>query len=162
MESGTKDKPFAYTWLVVLLVLNAVTGVCLLEYAWARIERHRNTRAAEINEYFPLYYRLDAQKWAKWKLYPGAMFLCLPRLLIGGVGVAVTMICISRILRIGHYSERPLKGCRKIFLRICYKIMAQLMSVICFFTFHFCVVMTDKDVNYEEFLGPNYLGKDGS
>jgi len=62
----------------ILILLNAIFGAILLEISWAKLSRFRNPNA-ELDEHFPAFRRTDALTWRKWKLYPGAVTIMIPR-----------------------------------------------------------------------------------
>ena len=78
-------------------------GVILFEWAWVKMYVHRNLPAQlpELHNKMAAFRRLDAEKWAKWQFYPGAMTLLVPRLVFGSIfGICVlTMLSIALI---GH------------------------------------------------------------
>ena len=83
VETQTRPGPWHwYNWQVILLITNAIVGICLLEGAWKKNVRFRKP-IVELDQLMPAFRRYDAEKWAKWKHYPGAMTLMIPRFLIG-------------------------------------------------------------------------------
>jgi hypothetical protein len=58
--------------LTILLVLNALIGAAMLEFAWSASSRHREVNE-ERDKNFPAWRRLDAHKWNKWAMYPLAV-----------------------------------------------------------------------------------------
>jgi hypothetical protein len=73
--------------ILIYLIVQAVIGIVAIEYAWCRTKRFR-----EVDErrdlMFPQFRRTDAKFWARWKFYPGAMFLMPTRitlLIIDGI-----------------------------------------------------------------------------
>jgi hypothetical protein len=58
--------------LTILLVLNALIGAAMLEFAWSASSRHREVNE-ERDKNFPAWRRLDAHKWSKWAMYPLAV-----------------------------------------------------------------------------------------
>ena len=65
-----------------------------IEYAWARTKKFR-----ELNEErdckFPNFRRTDAQLWARWKFYPGAMLTMPARLTL----LIIDTIFLTSIVR---------------------------------------------------------------
>ncbi len=57
--------PF-FTWVNILLVLNAILGLVVFEWAWFKTRRFRKP-IAELNAQFPELCRNDAPNWKKWK-----------------------------------------------------------------------------------------------
>lgn len=97
--------------------------------------------------------RSDAPNWKKWKLYPGALFFLIPRLLF--IIVAVLILAIGlRILIICQDMKRPITGCRKFLCHNFTKLMCGLVSAFGFFTYMGYDHLTLEQVNhYEEYLG---------
>ena len=57
--------------------------------------------------------RLDAERWRKWKFYPGAMTLLVPRIIIG-ISFTVFLLIALTFLLIGHDRSKPMQdGLRK-------------------------------------------------
>ena len=122
-----------FTWTNILLVLNAVIGLAMFEWAWYNTRRFRNP-IQELDTQFPELRRFDAPKWQKWKHYPGAVTLMIPRILL--VICFLTLLIISlNIFMIGHDRSRPVTGCRKFFCSGTLKLITGLMCVVCWFTY---------------------------
>ena len=68
------------TWLNFLLLANTVLGIYLFEVAWYKTRRFRKP-IKELDAQFHDIRRFDAVNWKKWKHYPGAATLLIPRLL---------------------------------------------------------------------------------
>merc|ERR1711957_903296 len=79
------------------LYINAILGLIMFELAYARFKRfpEMNTRYAHINDKFPAFKRTDTREWARWKFWPGAMTLFLPRF-------AFIMACNTLLAAIGY------------------------------------------------------------
>ena len=74
-----------------LLIMNAVLGLLLFEWAWYKTYKVRNP-IQELDDIFPAYRRRDAPKWQKWRFYPGAITLLLPRMILailGGISLTI-------------------------------------------------------------------------
>ena len=67
--------------LYIFLIVNALIGLLLFEYAWAKVRKVR-----EINEerdsLYPAFRRYDAKKWSKWRFYIGAVTFMPIRLIL--------------------------------------------------------------------------------
>lgn len=77
MESTYYNDIFAKTWFKVIgiyLIVQAVLGIVGIEFAWYRTRRFRKQDRWR-DENFPAFSRLDAQKWSRWKFYPGAILM---------------------------------------------------------------------------------------
>lgn len=141
------------TWTNTLLILNAVLGLALFEWAWYKTRRFRNP-IQELDAQFPELRRNDAGNWRKWKHYPMALTLMIPRILFS-VLMALLLWFMLSIFLIGHDRSRPITGCRRLLCQGTLRINVQLMSVISWFTYMGYRRLTLEDVNhYEEYLGP--------
>jgi hypothetical protein len=143
------DWDFLHKWWFILLAINAIAGIALLERAWAQTSRFRNPNM-EVEELMPAFRRLDALQWQKWKLYPGAMTLLIPRFLF-----AVTLMCAQlvgiRIILAGANMEKPLSAARKSMIDCLYYIVWRMIGVLTFFTWHTYEYL--DEVDYSEYLG---------
>ena len=73
-----------YSWQVILLVLNAVFGLILFEWAWHKTKRMRELeeKMPDLHKIMPAFRRTDVHKWRKWRFYPGAMTVVIPRFVL--------------------------------------------------------------------------------
>ena len=108
----------------ILLALNAFCGLCMMEWAWHKFRRFRNPNR-DLDVLYPAYRRDDATKWKKWKLYPGAMTILIPRILIS-VLVAISLVIWLNIFMLGHTKDTPITGCRRAILSFFYKLHTHL------------------------------------
>lgn len=97
------------------MFIQAIFGILAFEWAWKRLERHRNQDKEKFKDE-RLYecLRPDPLKWARWKFYPGAVYLLLTRI-IGLFVNATILIIFWKLLTIGHDTQKkgPIKkGCR--------------------------------------------------
>ena len=97
-----------YNWRFILLTINAVAGILLFEWAWHKNSRFRKP-IDELDKLMPAFNRYDAQRWAKWKYYPGAMTLMIPRFLIG-VMLGIILCILIAIALIGQPIDAPIEG----------------------------------------------------
>jgi hypothetical protein len=119
-----------------ILLFNAVVGILLLEITWHNTRRHRNPPSRELNSKFAAYYRLDAERWAKYKFYPGAMLLLVPRLILAFL-VAIPMLFMAvKILLIRHREDEPVLGLKKALLKGCYQLAARMSGLLFFSTWY--------------------------
>ena len=142
------------SWWFILLVFNAIIGICMLEGAWKNTIRFRCPPSQELEDLFPAFRRTDALKWPKWKLYPGAMLLLVPRML----SIVITLLLLTFFLKITlvcHDLDKPLRGCRKTVINFFYKVAARSLGVFGFFTWHTYVILTEEEVDYSLYLGTN-------
>ena len=157
MASDLEKAEFGFvssvTWWHILLAVNAILGIVLLEWAWKKTARHRNP-IDELNCQFPELRRYDAADWKKWKFYPGAMTLLIPRILsfaFWGIALAVFI----NIFMIGHDRSQPLSGIRKYIVKYWLKLCTHCIFIFTCFNIATSSDMTLEDVdNYEEYLGP--------
>ena len=142
-----------FTWTNILLVANAILGIVAFEWAWYKTGRFRNP-IQELDAQFPEIRRFDAPKWAKWKHYPGAVTLMIPRILICLTLLSILIICLS-IFLIGHNRDLPITGFRKFLTSNSLKLITNLMCIVSWFTYMGHERLSMEDVNhYEEYLGP--------
>ena len=141
------------TWTNIFLIANAIAGVCAFEWAWHKTRRFRNP-IIELNAQFPELCRYDAPKWQKWKQYPGAMTLLIPRFIVCFLCMVVIAIFIN-IWLIGHNRVDPITGCRRMLCVGTLKFFCSIIGIVGFFTYLGHEYMTPEQVNfYEEHLGP--------
>ena len=84
----------------IIIIANALIGLCAFEWAWYKTYRFRKPNR-ELNDIFHMFARKDAVNWSKWKFYPGALTIMIPRILLG-VFIAGIGVMIVAILLIGH------------------------------------------------------------
>ena len=144
-----------FSFLKALIAANAVLGIALLEYAWFKTRRYRNP-IKELNAQFPELCRNDAPNWQKWKLYPGAMTLLIPRFLLGISIIVLKMILLYAFL-IGHDRKKPMRGLRKFLVQWTVTLGVHGLSTFSFFTILTYKRLRAQDVNYYK----NYLGSLG-
>ena len=141
------------SWQVILILTNAVLGLIIFEYSWYKTRRWRKP-IAEVDNLLPAYRRPDAAKWSKFAFYPGAVTMMVPRFAIG-VTLGLTLCIILKIALLCQPMDQPIKGCRKCFIRVCYKVSTFLFQLITNFHFVRFKRLTMEDVNhYTEWLGP--------
>jgi hypothetical protein len=121
----------------------------MFELAWGKTERYRNPNK-ELNKVFNMFERKDAKHWSKWKFYPGAMTIMIPRFLFALL-TGLTLTLIVWVMMIGHDINAPLKpGCRKSIIRLSYRCMVFLQSLFSWFTI---LSHTYEDTDYSYWLG---------
>ena len=142
-----------FSWTYFFLALNAVLGLAAFEWAWYKTGRFRNP-IPELEALFPELRRHDAPHWAKWRHYPGAVTLLLPRIVFSFSLVPV-MALILTIVLIGHDRSKPITGLRKVLCQGTIKVTIYVISLVMYFTFMRAEYKTLEQVNnYEEYLGP--------
>jgi len=96
-----------------LIILNAVFGICLVEFAWSKLTECRYLDLdEERDKLFPAFRRNDVKKWNRWKFYPMGMTLLPMRWTISLFGTLLFGSFWSWILRIGRDETKPLLGWR--------------------------------------------------
>ena len=101
----------------------------------------------------PAFRRNDSKKWGKWKFYPGAVTIMLPRLVFG-ITLALLHCIIVWFMLIGQAKDQPIRGCRRVTIRWIFKLNCWLFQLITNFNFVTWKTLTMEDVNYyEEWLG---------
>ena len=79
--------------LVQLLIVNAILGVILFELNWKKFQRFIHP-VKEVNEAFQAWVRPDVMTWQKWKFYPGAMTVLIPRMILG---CSIYIVCFMTL-----------------------------------------------------------------
>jgi len=113
------------SWQVILLLLNASLGLILFEWAWYANRRFRKN-IPELDALLPAFRRNDAPKWQKWRFYPGAMTIMIPRFLFGVCVTLFILLPIVKIALIGQPMHEPITGCRRVLIRWAYRITTTL------------------------------------
>ena len=135
----------------ILLLLNAIFGLLFFEWGWSKMHRFRFPNK-DLNDINPAFRRDDAPKWQKWKFYPGAMTLLIPRFLIF-IGTPTLCYFPVKLVLIGHKQGEPTSG-----------FAGKACTILAGFTGYVCNLMlgavvrrkypTLDDVNhYQEYLG---------
>lgn len=139
--------------MYILLCINALLGLIMFEWAWCSTSRCR-TQPVEVDDLFPTFRRVDARRWRKWRFYPGAMTLLLPRL-IGSITAGLLLVVQISICMLCHDRSKPLQdGCRKWCLKWVYNIGARSLGYWIFFAHYSYKIVSLEEVNYyEEWLG---------
>lgn len=136
----------AVPWIGVwsgLFLLNALIGIIFLENAWKSLKRFRNPPSKELEELMPAFRRADALKWNKWRLYPGAMTLLVPRMLTLPIFFLVNVFTV-KIFMCCHDETKPLKGCRKAVIRFAYRLCWRVIGCFSLFTWHSVEYLTEE------------------
>ena len=140
------------SYLVYGLIVNALLGIAIFEWAWSKTYRYRNPNK-EINDRFPMYRRNDAPEWSRLKFYPGAMTVLIPRMVIGILWFISLTIWLN-VLMIGHKYDTPITGLRKVFLRLAYKVHVTTQAWLSLWTHITYKQISPEEVgHYEEYLG---------
>ena len=76
---------------------------------WPFTKKHRDGNVKR-DEKFPQYRRYDAEKWARWKFYPGAMFM-MPTRFVCMMSSILTLVFVTHCCCLGHdFKKGPVKG----------------------------------------------------
>ena len=97
--------------LTIIFVVQAVIGILLVEYSFKSSKRALSAPEEFWNE-FPSYRRLDLQNWARWKFYPGAVTVLIPKTILIFT-ILFTLGIVSKIMYWGESLDRPLTGIRQ-------------------------------------------------
>jgi len=107
------DTPLFCSWWFILLIVNAVLGCTALEWAWQKLQRFRHPNQ-QLDKLMYMYERSDAKNWSKWKCYPVALTMLLPRLFATVFSLAVLGVTMNILLIGAPAIDKPLnKGIRK-------------------------------------------------
>ena len=141
-----------YRGLIIALSINAALGLACFEWAWYKTRRFRNP-IQELSETFPDICRSDAPKWKKWKHYPGALTVLVPRFLIGILSLVIAFPFL-KLFMCCHNPKNPQRGLRLFLMRMVAIAMSTTFAL-AFFTVYHIEYATLEDVeHYEEYLGP--------
>lgn len=142
------------SWWFVLLIINAVLGISWLELALRHVNRFRDPPSLELCELFPAYMRRDASGWSRLKLYPGAMFLLIPKFIMA---VIILIICciLLRLILLFQDLSRPIRGCRRFLVKWTCTLTIRALGLFSFFTWNRYKYLSHDDVDYTEYLGTN-------
>lgn len=97
-----------------------------------------------------MFERKDAPRWKKWKFYPGAVTILMPRLIFA-IFCSLLLTLIVSVLLVGTDRNLPLKpGCRKSMIRASYRI-----TVFCQALFSWFTILSHEytDTDYKYWLG---------
>jgi lysophosphatidylcholine acyltransferase/lyso-PAF acetyltransferase len=136
-------------WLT-LLVINAIIGLALFEFAWASTKRHRNQDEARDSR-FPAWRRNDVKNWSKLKLYPAALTI-MPAKLLGFVLSNVMIALCNKAILFGLDLDQPIPVHRRNLTKIVFYLGACGLSISSWTLPRRTVV--DKDYSY--WLGSDY------
>jgi 1-acyl-sn-glycerol-3-phosphate acyltransferase len=142
-----------YTWVHAIIwpVLNALLGIILIEYCWARTRPIREIDEARDSKY-PAFRRYDAVKWSRWKFYPGAVTFMFPRLFIMFFNLFLCWVFTLIITLGSNIENQPIRGCRKRIINCLYWTQAKLEGIFYFYRTSYKKV----DFDYSYYLGEDY------
>ena len=135
-----------------LLALNACLGVLALEVQLYKLQRHRTVDESRDNK-FPSWRRHDVHNWTRANLYPGALTVLIPRLLLMLTGVIVSILLLSIAFITGFPKDNePITGCKIKAIQTVNKLFCMLIL----FVANFRVTTEEKPVDYSKYLGKGY------
>jgi len=76
------------TFFMIYMVIQAIIGLLLFEWAWGKTARVRECPKS-LNHKFHSFARLDAHKWRRWKLYPCALTTMPSRVVLMGLTLCI-------------------------------------------------------------------------
>jgi len=82
------------SWIVIVLIINALIGAACLEFAWKNFKPIREA-TEEQNAQFPQFRRHDLKLWSKFKFYIGAVTILPIRFIIGILILIITFIFVK-------------------------------------------------------------------
>ena len=115
-----------------MIILNAVLGILLLEWAWKKNARFR-APIKELDDLVPEFHRADALRWARWKFYPGAMTVMLPRFFLSVI-VSIFYCTLIWLVLLGQPMDVQITGFRRKALQIIYRFFGATLNGILMFT----------------------------
>ena len=106
---------------------------------------------------FPAFRRPDAKKWSRWNLYPGAMTVLFPRLIITFMSIMLLGIC-SSIICWGIDLKVPLTGLRRKLITRVHDWLPWSTMVLGWWASvnRVDITVDDPKADYSEYLGPNW------
>ena len=138
--------------LVIYLGVQAVVGIILIEWTWKRVSRYRNVDESRDGCY-PSYRRLDAKDWARWKFYPGAMFMMPTRLILLGLCIALFVFFVKILTLFHNFEKAPVSGCRKKLIECTVKFWTFLQLKLAGIRWK----VKHLEIDYSRYLGPDYM-----
>ena len=137
--------------LTIIFVVQAVIGILLVEYSFKSSKRALSAPEEFWNE-FPSYRRLDLHKWARWKFYPGAVTVLVPKTILIFT-ILFTLGIVSKIMYWGESLDRPLTGIRQRIQNFATRCTTRSLSLLfgCWTTY-----TEHPDEDYSKYLGPNW------
>jgi hypothetical protein len=136
-----------------LVLWNAATGVTAVELTFRNLPRFLHPNK-ELDREFPAFARLDVHHWSRWKCYPVAMTLMVPKMLLGMGGMLALAIYLQILVSFFgiEYGSKPITGWKLKAIHFGYFLsttLAQAMS-------GYYTVKSFSDFDYSEYLGKDY------
>jgi len=150
-ETSTIIPVFLGSWYMIVIYVNAVLGIIIFEKAYYGTRVHRDENLKKLHANFPHLRRLDVDRWARWKFWPGAATILIPRVLLTLV-IFLWFYLGLIVLLCGHASDKPMTGCRRWLIKMHYKFWGGFVGYIILFL-HVSTIF-EKDVSYRPWLGP--------
>ena len=130
-----------------LLIVNALVGLALFEFAWAATKRHRTIDEARDSR-FPAWRRNDVKNWSRLRLYPGALTF-MPLKVFSFVLTNVFVAIANKVILIGVDLDKPVPIRQRKLTKIVFYLGGWFMSLT---TFCFPVRKT-VNLDYTYWLG---------
>jgi hypothetical protein len=113
IETLENEQIWSWTsWKACMIYANAIIGILLLEKALYNTKRHRQANTEVFKKYLPAFSRTDVHLWNRLWLYPGAMTIMVPRLIIVLSGLLLIAILVKIILLLScSNSKKPFNSC---------------------------------------------------
>ena len=135
---------------VTLLIINALVGLVMFEFAWAATKRYRKLDELRDSR-FPAWRRNDVKNWSRLKLYPTALTI-MPFRVISFVVANVIVALINKVILLGLDLEKPIPVSRRNLTKIVFQIGAWLMSIL----LGTIPIYKTIDKDYSYWLGSDY------
>ena len=112
------------TWLAenwyYIFIGQGLIGLALCEFGYRGLDRMRDV-VEERDREWPSWRRRDVKNHARWKYYPGAFTVLIPKLLIFAMAVLLWTICFMILYGCSCRSrDRPPQGCSNKIMKIVY------------------------------------------
>jgi len=139
--------------IYTFILMNALTGILLFEWAWSKTDRVRIVDEKRDN-LFPAWRREDTPKWSRLRFYPGAVSI-LPLRFFCMILLAIILYLVTRLIFIGVDITKKVPDSRRRIQQAWYAFVAFSCLNI------FFIVTVDRKANknfdYSHYLGPDYL-----
>jgi len=146
------------SWKMILIYMNAILGIFILERKFHATRRHFDKKYDTLSDRFPGFRRTDCQKWYRWKFYPCAMTILIPRIILIAITVVIGWAGLCLLLCC-HDMEKPIGRIRRFLVQGYYRVIL----VIVLFLFGGCFsTQYEKGVDYSKWLGEGYESVDAS
>ena len=143
----------------IYFLCSSVIGILMVEYVFYKTRRIRKVVESRDGK-FPGLRRLDLGNWSRCKMYPLAMLIVPPKLILFTICLILLCICCYSV-SIGHnFKKGPLTGKRKKCHFCCNNAIGTFMSYM-----FVCLKHKKKvhsEVSYVEYLGNSKISENGN